>query len=412
MTNQLISCSGIKKKFCRDFRRSLWYGLTDTLGSLCVTQESLLTTIESKKKHNNTLRKGEFWANDEINFTLNRGECLGLLGKNGAGKTTLLKMLNGLIKPDAGTIKMRGKLSAMIALGAGFNPLLTGRENILVNGSILGLSKREILSRMEEIIDFSEIGDSIDSPVKNYSSGMQVRLGFASAVHLIKPDILLLDEVLAVGDIGFTIKCLNHMRKLTADCAVIFVTHSIQFVSLFCTHAMLMENGRQVLLSDNIAKVIDTYHSTFTLEQSIAGTGDASISNIRIITENAEFEDEGYVNHSENVHISFNLSSNEKCRIHIQINSQNLIPIVAAELRDTKNQPIVLSPGDHQVVINLGKIDFTAGLYPIIFGVSNPDTGQVLLRLDSKASLRVEKEGAEWGFLSRTFETHAKELIR
>ena len=139
---------------------------------------------------------------------------MGLLGKNGAGKTTLLKMLSGLIKPDKGTVSLKGKVGGLIALGAGFNGILTGRENIRTNGAILGYSRKEIEERMNQIIDFAEIHEFIDSPVNTYSSGMNVRLGFAIAVILSKPDVLLLDEVLAVGDIGFTIKCLNAVREM------------------------------------------------------------------------------------------------------------------------------------------------------------------------------------------------------
>ena len=162
------------------------------------------------------LRDGEFWAVNDVSFELRRGECLGLIGHNGAGKTTLLKMLNGLIKPDAGSITIRGRVGALIALGAGFNPILTGRENIYINGSVLGLSKKEIDGKIDEIIDFAEIGEFIDSPVQNYSSGMSVRLGFSIASSL-SPDVLILDEVLAVGDIGFVIKCLNRVRQLLLD---------------------------------------------------------------------------------------------------------------------------------------------------------------------------------------------------
>ena len=168
------------------------------------------------------LRTKEFWAVNNVSFELKRGECLGLIGRNGAGKTTLLKMLNGLIKPDAGRIEMRGRVGALIALGAGFNPILTGRENIYVNGSVLGLTKKEIGAKLDEIVDFAEIGDFIDTPVQNYSSGMAVRLGFAVASS-IRPDVLLIDEVLAVGDISFVLRCLNRVSELLPTTAVVFV---------------------------------------------------------------------------------------------------------------------------------------------------------------------------------------------
>jgi len=188
MSEILISVDNVSKKFCRSLKKSLWYGVKDIGAELF-----------GRSATHEHLRESEFWANREISFELRRGECLGLIGRNGAGKTTLLRMLNGLIKPDNGRIEMRGRVGALIALGAGFNPILSGRENIYVNASVLGLNRHEIDMKMDEIIEFAEIGEFIDMPVQNYSSGMAVRLGFAVATAL-EPDILILDEVLAVGD--------------------------------------------------------------------------------------------------------------------------------------------------------------------------------------------------------------------
>ena len=223
----------MSKKFCRNLKKSLWYGVKDGISEILIGQSSKI------------LRKDEFWALDNVSFELRRGECLGLLGKNGAGKTTLLKMLSGLIKPDKGTVSLKGKVGGLIALGAGFNGILTGRENIRTNGAILGYSRKEIEERMNQIIDFAEIHEFIDAPVNTYSSGMNVRLGFAIAVILSKPDVLLLDEVLAVGDIGFTIKCLNAVREMMKNSAVIFVSHNMQFISRFCTQTILFEKAAE-----------------------------------------------------------------------------------------------------------------------------------------------------------------------
>ena len=205
----LVSCKGVSKKFCRHLKKSLWYGVKDGVSEICFGQSS------------SQLRKDEFWALDDVSFELKRGECLGLLGRNGAGKTTLLKVLSGLIKPDKGTITLKGRVGGLIALGAGFNGILSGRENIRINGAILGYARSEIEEKMEEIIEFADLDDFIDAPVQTYSSGMSVRLGFAIAAILTKPDVLLLDEVLAVGDIGFITKCLNTVRKLMKDSAVL-----------------------------------------------------------------------------------------------------------------------------------------------------------------------------------------------
>src|SRR4029078_11456051 len=227
MSEVLVKVEGVSKKFCRNLKRSLWYAVEDICSDLnpfskngsSITTHPLeeakdrLAGSPAKSKvppvdialteasNDKDLRADEFWAVKDVSFELRRGECLGLIGHNGAGKTTLLKMLNGLIKPDKGRIELAVRVGALIALGAGFNPILTGRENIYVNGSVLGLTKKEIDSKFSDIVEFAEVGDFIDMPVQSYSAGMHVRLGFAVATA-IKPDVLLLDEVLAVGDVA------------------------------------------------------------------------------------------------------------------------------------------------------------------------------------------------------------------
>lgn len=235
MSETLVKVEGVSKKFCRSLKKSLWYGMQD------------LGREMTGHRHggDGELRPDEFWAVKDVSFELKRGECLGLVGHNGAGKTTLLKMLNGLVKPDAGQIQMRGRVGAIIALGAGFNPILTGRENIYVNASVLGLSKREIDERIDEIIDFSEIEEYIDMPVQSYSSGMSVRLGFSIA-SVISPDILILDEVLAVGDANFQNKCIKRIGELVSKTAVVVVSHQAHHINKLCDTVLLLERGRAV----------------------------------------------------------------------------------------------------------------------------------------------------------------------
>lgn len=244
MDEVLIRVDGAAKKFCRSLKRSLWYGMQD------------LGREITGRRHASfgQLRTDEFWAVRDVAFELRRGECLGLLGRNGAGKTTLLKMLNGLIKPDGGRIEMRGRVAALIALGAGFNPILTGRENIYVNAAVLGLSRREVDERIDEIIDFAEIGDFIDMPVQSYSSGMSVRLGFAVASSL-QPDVLLLDEVLAVGDAAFRHKCYQRIHKIIGQCAVIIVSHSMEQIAAVASKVGLLQKGSFTLFHDVTAGI-------------------------------------------------------------------------------------------------------------------------------------------------------------
>lgn len=232
MSETLIKVENVSKKFCRNLKRSLWYGLQDLGNEL----------LGRPHGGDGELRKDEFWAVRDVGFELKRGECLGVIGRNGAGKTTLLRILNGLIKPDQGYVEIRGRIGALIALGAGFNPVLTGRENIYVSASVLGLTKKEIDAKFEEIVEFAELGEFIDTPVQNYSSGMQVRLGFSVATAL-EPDVLILDEILAVGDAGFKMKAYARIGEMLQNAAVIFVTHSMTQLYRICDAVGVMDKG-------------------------------------------------------------------------------------------------------------------------------------------------------------------------
>ena len=228
----LVRVENVSKRFCRDLKRSLWYGVQDIGGELF-----------SRDVTKPSLRPDEFWALKDISFELRRGQCLGLIGCNGAGKSTLLKLLNGLMKPDHGRIAITGNVGALIELNAGFNPILTGRENIYINASVLGIPKRRVNRILDEIIDFSGIKEFIDTPVQYYSSGMRVRLGFSIATLVMEPDVLLLDEVLAVGDAHFRSKCYNRIGQLRASSAVIFVSHTMEQVAQICDLCLLLEKG-------------------------------------------------------------------------------------------------------------------------------------------------------------------------
>jgi len=193
--------------------------------------------------HSGRLREGEFWALENVSLEVEKGETLGVIGPNGSGKTTLMKLLNGIFWPDKGRVTVKGKVGALIAVGAGFHPSLTGRENIYINGAILGMGKRDIDKRIESIIDFADIGNFLDAPVKHYSSGMFVRLGFSVAAHC-KPDILLVDEVLAVGDVDFQNKCYRKFKEFKdSGITIIFVSHSLDIVRRICTNVLLLNSG-------------------------------------------------------------------------------------------------------------------------------------------------------------------------
>ena len=271
----VISVQGVSKKFCRDLKISLFYGLQD-IGS------ELLGIREKSEK----LRKKEFWALKDVSFELRRGEALGLVGKNGSGKSTLLRIIAGLIKPDTGSVEIKGRLAPLIALGAGFNPILTGRENIYANMAILGLSKKEIDERFDDVVEFAEIGDAIDAPVQSYSSGMAARLGFASAIHT-EPDILLIDEVLAVGDIKFRAKCFRKLHELRQKgTAFILVSHNPQAILNVCDSSIYLLKG-QLIASGETNAVMNRY------EEDLFSNGIRKTVGAMFLSEKPESESTG-----------------------------------------------------------------------------------------------------------------------
>lgn len=282
----LVRVRDVSKKFCRSLKRSLLYGVGGIFSELSPFRENGVGSRRNLQRER--LRADEFWALENISFELRRGECLGLIGRNGAGKTTLLRMLNGLIKPDRGRIEVSGRVGGLIALSAGFNPLLSGRENIYISGSLRGASKREMDARIDEIIAFAELGDFIDMPVQSYSAGMQVRLGFSVAVDM-KPDVLLVDEVLAVGDAGFRQKAYNVIAKLIESSAVIFVSHSITQVAKVCNRGLLLGEGRARIMSHDLREVIDGYFNEMPENRAqTSGSGRARLLEAKAYDESGE----------------------------------------------------------------------------------------------------------------------------
>ncbi len=245
----VVSVRNLSKKFCRNLKRSMFYGMID-LGK----------NMFGIKSKTSKLKKAEFWALKDLNFELRKGETLGIIGPNGSGKTTLLRLLTNIFPPDNGEIRIAGRIGALIAVGAGFHPHLTGRENIFLNGIILGMSKKEINKKLQSIIDFADIGDFLEAPISAYSSGMKVRLGFAIAIHC-EPDILLVDEILAVGDLNFKNKCMRKISQLRQNAkAVIIVTHDMGKIRHMCDRTILLHHG-EIIASGETERVVAEYSS-------------------------------------------------------------------------------------------------------------------------------------------------------
>ena len=234
MSLPLIEVENISKKFAFSLKRGLYYGLIDTISVMCGIQPCV-----------DKLRDKEFWALQDINFSVEKGESIGLVGCNGSGKTTLLRLISGIYPPSKGTIKIRGSIGSLIAVGAGFHPHMTGRENIFLNGSLLGMSMKDLKRSFDDIVEFAGVGRFVDSPVATYSSGMSLRLAFSVAIHC-NIDILLADEILAVGDEAFKQKCAQKMRELKRQgVSLVIVSHLAQQIRENCDRIVLINKGIQ-----------------------------------------------------------------------------------------------------------------------------------------------------------------------
>ena len=266
----VIEVEHVSKRYSRELKRSLWYGIKD------IGKE-----VVGRGQFADTLRPSEFWALRDVSFSVGRGEAVGLIGHNGAGKTTLLKLINGLIKPNAGRISVNGSVRALIALDAGFNPVLTGRENVKVASAVLGLGEREIAGRLEEIVEFSEIGDFIDSPVRSYSSGMLARLGFSVAVHT-QPDVMLVDEVLAVGDLNFAIKCYRKIDEFRNNGgAIVLVSHNAYSIRSNCDRVVWIEHGLVQEIGETV-DVCDAYEAAVARQDATSAIQEYSDGSVTL----------------------------------------------------------------------------------------------------------------------------------
>jgi len=250
-------------------------------GELYTSLRDLVPAL-AKRAVRGGLGKSEFWALKDVNFQVERGEAFGIVGHNGAGKSTLLKHLCGILVPTSGELIVKGRLSALIEVGAGFHPDLTGRDNIYLNGTILGMTRAEIRSKFDAIVEFSELADFLDTPVKRYSSGMYARLGFAVAAH-VEPDVLVVDEVLAVGDASFQAKAIDRVTELVRqEIPVVVVSHQLESITALCTHALLLDRGR-VMMDGTPAQCIAAYlHGAAVVGAPTAGDGAIRIEELRL----------------------------------------------------------------------------------------------------------------------------------
>jgi lipopolysaccharide transport system ATP-binding protein len=356
----VVSVSGVGKKFAKSLGQTLRYGLAD------ISHDLLLQ--EDKPK---VLRPGEFWALDDVSFEIQRGEALAIIGRNGSGKSTLLKLLYGLIKPDVGEITIRGRMAAIIELGAGFDPILSGRENVYINASILGLSREEVDDILPAIIEFSDLHDFIDTPVKFYSSGMHARLAYSIASNL-SPDIFLVDEVLAVGDFEFRQKCLRHMQGFVENGGtLLFVSHAAPQIQMLCNRGLVLENGRSVFQGTAL-EALDHYYANDLHRQAELATqaeglqfGPPQCSEYRIESLTIEpSRADGVIRTGDEVSIVVTAEFLEESKAFavISILNRDLFTVVALE---DSGAPVLCRKGKNSFRFKIPNLPLMPGLFHI-----------------------------------------------
>lgn len=360
-----IKVEHVSKKYSKSLKRSMLYGIKD-IGSNMLGLSS----------HSEKLRKSEFWAVDDVSFTVKKGETFGIIGPNGSGKTTLLKMLNGIFWPDKGKITVRGRVGALIAVGAGFHPLLTGRENVYINAAIMGMDKEEVDKKFENIIKFADIGDFIDVPVKYYSSGMFVRLGFAVAIHC-EPDVLLVDEVLSVGDSSFRSKCYQKINELKKKgVAIILVSHNLFMVEKFCERGLFIDQGSVKSLGD-IRNIIQDYQELITrlsinyknesiMPEISSGNKKAIITKVRFLDHNGNEKKEFAFGETFGIRVEYKTNhSIDNPQIEISIFNKKGIKICSLDTMVDDVQTVPPIGGKGKIETFLESLPLLADIYYI-----------------------------------------------
>lgn len=320
-------------------------------------------------------RKEDFWALKDVSFDVRRGQALGIIGHNGAGKSTILKLLSRITTPSVGEIMINGRLSALIEVGSGFHPELTGRENIYLNGSILGMMRREITEKLDSIVEFAELRQFIDTPVKRYSSGMYVRLGFSIAAHL-NPDILLLDEVLAVGDASFQQKCIERITELkNGGKTIVFISHDLRAVQQLCDRVILLKKG-QIEADGDPEETIAFYQSVSQqLGAHAAGRLGQEPSHEAEVTSLTFYDDVG------NECLSFETGKPMKAVLNYRVNKPLTDVIFEVQFHSQENElctffssetvpeQIDLEPGEGTMVFDCSAVGLGPGVYFVDTGI-------------------------------------------
>ncbi|OKH54247.1 hypothetical protein NIES2101_07710 [Calothrix sp. HK-06] len=337
MSKPVIKVDNLSKKYVIQHQQDSYKTLR---GAITDAAKSIASLVNPNVKKETQSEREEFWALENVSFEINQGDTIGVIGRNGAGKSTLLKILSRITEPTSGSIRIKGRVASLLEVGTGFHPELTGRENIYLNGAILGMSRAEIQRKFDEIVAFAEIEKFLDTPVKRYSSGMYVRLAFAVAAHL-EPEILIVDEVLAVGDAQFQKKCLGKMGDVATKegRTVLFVSHNMAAVSKLCNKGLFMKQGRMLYQGD-CAKAIQMYMSSDSVSSQ---ENSLDFSRRRVKPKDVKIVDAWLLRNGERTEEFLFGDRDSELVIVVEISKQVTFSVELL-LRDAQDLPIAFSP--------------------------------------------------------------------
>ncbi|MBW4630333.1 MAG: ATP-binding cassette domain-containing protein [Iphinoe sp. HA4291-MV1] len=403
MSDTVIRVENLSKKYVLSHQQtggsSRYNSLRDAIAQGAKSLGKRLLKPSGQKTFNP--KREEFWALKDVSFEVKQGDRLGFLGHNGAGKSTLLKILSRIVEPTQGKISIKGRVASLLEVGTGFHPELTGRENIFLNGAILGMGREEIKRKFDEIVDFAEVEKFLDTPVKKYSSGMYVRLAFAVAAHL-EPEILIVDEVLAVGDAQFQKKCLGKMQEVSTDQGrtVLFVSHNMDAIQRLCSHCVMLERGRLIAQGRTDSIVVRYMSNNSTIQASPnqwidvsqvsrTGTGEAHFVAVQYSSLNEAAAFQPYSNGTLEFLLAIESDSVRQIgSIAITIYNQLGTKLVNADSL-VLGQSITLEKGKNIVKFRIGKLYLTPGIYVLGLWMADPLTGIVFNCIESAFEIEV-----------------------
>jgi lipopolysaccharide transport system ATP-binding protein len=417
MSDTVIRVENLSKKYILGHQEE---GYKTFRGAMTGAGKSLVNAFNPRAKKEAKSAKDEFWALNDVSFEIKQGDRVGFIGRNGAGKSTLLKVLSRITEPTSGSIRIKGRVASLLEVGTGFHPELTGRENIFLNGAILGMSKVDITRKFDEIVAFSEVEKFLDTPVKRYSSGMYVRLAFAVAAHL-EPEILIVDEVLAVGDVQFQKKCLGKMEDVGKEGrTVLFVSHQMSAIESLCTRGILLESGN-ICLDGTSAQAVGIYlEKAYSIGQTMSlsqrtdrsGSGKVRASSFRIL--NGEGIQESSLRSGEDYYFEVGYSNNTAITlkdvvVSLDIFDEKGVRVLLLRSNFTQSN-ITVSSDRGYIYCGINNLPLASGLYRFTIFLSHADV-ETLDYIEDAASITVDG-GDFFGTGSSGLPSHCKILAK